>query len=140
MGFNVIDAIKKMFVKKSEVVEPVTDRGDRREEFPVTKDLWQITPMPEKNTQFTIKRKFTDAEIHRIKLGHLPAEMEDRWFSYYEDGKVYYHRSWSGCCIYIVELNLKKNKHIVTVNRDEREYTNTDINEDIELINELFYL
>lgn len=114
------------------------DRSDRRdEEYIVTKDDWDIMPMPEKSMQFALQRKFSEADINRLKRGHCPREMEDRWFYYYEDGKVYFHRSWTGNCIFIVELNLKSNKHIVTVNRDENQYSNTDLDEDIELINSL---
>jgi len=114
------------------------DRNDRRnEDYIVTKDDWDLMPMPQKNTQFTIKRKFTDAEITRLKKGHCPVEMEDRWFYYFEDGKVYFHRSWTGSCIYIVDFDFKTNRHIVTVNRDENQYSNTDIDEDKEMI---FYL
>lgn len=114
------------------------DRSNRRDEdYIVTKADWETTPMPEKNTQFTIKRKFSDAEINRLKRGYAPEEMEEKWFYYYEDGKVYFHRSWTGSCIYIVEFHFKTNEHIVTVNRDENQYTNTDIDEDIETINDL---
>lgn len=111
---------------------------DRRDnEYIVTKGDWEISPMPEKNTQFIIKRKFSDEEMTKIKRGHYPEEMEDRWFSYYEDGKLFVHRSWSGICIFIVELSFERNQHIVTVNRDEYQYANSDIEEDTELINEL---
>ena len=105
-----------------------------REDYIVTKNDWDIMPMPEKNTQFTIKRKFSIDDINRLKKGHLPEEMEDRWFYYYEDDKVYIHRSWSGSCIYIVEINIKDDKRTVTVNRDENQYTNTDIDEDVETV------
>lgn len=103
----------------------------------VTKEDWEIFPMPKKNIKFKIKRKFSEEDVKRLKKGHCPMEMEDRWFYYYEDGKVYYHRSWSGNCIYIVELNLKSSTHTVTVNRDETQYSNTDINEDMETIDYL---
>ncbi|MCQ2480294.1 MAG: hypothetical protein MJ120_06585 [Clostridia bacterium] len=109
----------------------------RNDDYIVTKNDWDTSPMPQKNAQFKIKRKFSDENIARLKKGHLPEEMEDRWLYYYEDGKVYFHRSWSGICVYIVELNYRHNKHLVTVNRDENQYSNTDIDEDIETINEL---
>lgn len=109
--------------------------NEENTEYIVTKNDWDIMPMPEKNTTFKIKRKFSDTDIERLKKGHCPSEMEDKWFYYYEDGKVYYHRSWSGICVYIVELHLITNKHIVTVNRDENQYSNIDIDEDIETIN-----
>lgn len=110
-----------------------------------TKEDWEINSMPEKNTVFEIERHFTDEEIENLKFGHIPQEMEDRWFSYFEDNKLYIHRSWSGNCIYIVEFHFKRksmfdfkiNHHNVIVNRDEDQYSNNDIREDINLVNEL---
>lgn len=114
------------------------DRNNERDtKRIVTKEDWSISPMPEKNTQFKIKRKLSKADLERLKRGHYPEEMEDRWFYYYEDGNVYFHRSWSGNCIVIVNLNKRFGKYLVTVNRDENQYNNTDIDEDIELVNEL---
>lgn len=118
--------------------DAVMNRRDERDrERIVTKDDWETIPMPEKNTQFKIKRKFSEEEINRLKRGHCPTEMEDKWFYYYEDGKIYFYRSWSGICVYIVDLKKRFGKYLVTVNRDENQYSNTDIDEDIELVNEL---
>lgn len=104
-------------------------------EYIATKEDWQIEPMPEKNAIFKIKKRLTKDTLAGLKRGHIPEEMEDRWFSYFEDGKLYIHRSWSGNCIYIVTFNTITNRHKVIVNRDENQYTCTDINEDIETLN-----
>lgn len=134
---GVYDEVNRTSIEYVEAVDEVECNKNRRDEYIVTKNDWEISPMPEKTCQFKIKRKFSEEAIKRLRKGHLPEDMEDRWFYYYEDGKMYYHRSWSGNCIFIVEFNFKSNKHIVTVNRDENQYANTDIDEDIELINEL---
>ncbi len=102
-----------------------------------TREDWQIYPMPEKNTSFKLKKKLSKDAIIRLKCGHVPREMEDRWFSYFEDGKLYIHRSWTGDCIYIVEFNTLTNRHKVIVNRGDNQYSNDDINEDIETLSEL---
>ena len=31
--------------------------------------------------------------------------MEDKWFSYMDGNTLYAHRSWTGYCIYIIEIN-----------------------------------
>ena len=98
-----------------------------------TKNDWEIYPMPQATAKFTLKRHFTDDELEKLKLGHIPGEMEDRWFCYYEDGKLFVHRSWSGSCIYIMEFS-KSDRHKVTVNRDSRQYTCTDNKEDAETL------
>ena len=75
-------------------------------------------------------KHFSKNEIDAMKQGHIPQEMEDRWFAYFEDGKLYIHRSWPGDCIYIVKFNFLTCIHIVTVNRDQNQYTCTNIKED----------
>ena len=99
----------------------------------VKKSAWKTVEMPDKTEHFTIERSFTSHEIQLIKEGHKPKEMEDKWFMYYEDDKLYIHRSWTGFCIYIVSgfdgiLN-------VTVNRDPEQYKETDIESDIIQLN-----
>lgn len=136
--YGVCDAVHKKSINYIGIIDlSQEDRSDRRDDYIATKDDWEISPMPDKNARFIIKRKFSDEQIIRLKKGHIPEEMEDRWFFYYEDGKAYFHRSWSGSCIYIVEFNFKSNKHTVIVNRDDNQYSNTDLDEDIEQINYL---
>lgn len=137
--YGVYDAVHRVSIEylgQADLTE-VCRNTDRNDESVVTKEDWEIEPMPKKTARFTIERKFTDEEIKRLKKGHIPGEMEDKWFFYYEEGKAFFHRSWTGTCIFVVEFNFETNKHSVTVNRDENQYSNTDMIEDIELINYL---
>lgn len=102
-----------------------------------TKEDWETYPMPEKTAFFKIKKKLSKDDIANLKRGHIPEEMEDKWFSYFEDNKLYIHRSWSGNCIYIVSFNTLTNRHNVIVNRDDNQYACDDINEDIETLGDL---
>lgn len=102
-----------------------------------TKADWEITDMPEANAVFKLERKFTKEQLEILRCGNIPREMEDRWFWYMERNTLYAHRSWSGNCIYIVEINEETGIHRVTVNRDENQYLCTSIQEDIESLNEL---
>lgn len=43
-------------------------------------------------------------EYERVVRGLKPGAMEDKWHNYFEDGKLYCCRSWTGECIYIVEF------------------------------------
>lgn len=106
----------------------------RRKRFTVTKRDWDISPMPEKTAQFTFFKRFSKQEMESLKMGHYPEEMEDHWFAYFEDNKLYIHRSWSGLCIYIVAFNPLLGLHKVTVNRDDSQYDNTDMAEDKETL------
>lgn len=98
---------------------------------------WKTEPMPALNANFQLKRHFTKEQMTALIKGNIPQEMEDKWFWYYEDGKLYAHRSWTGLCIYIIEFNCSTDIHDVTVNRDSEQYKCTDIEEDIKSLNHL---
>lgn len=101
------------------------------------KDDWKTEPMPSRNAAFHLKRNFSKEQMAALIKGNIPQEMEDKWFWYYEDGKLYAHRSWTGFCIYIIEFNMGTGVHTVTVNRNPEQYKCTDISEDIESLNHL---
>lgn len=101
------------------------------------KSDWNTTPMPEENTTFELNRNFTEEQMEALMKGNIPRQMEDKWFWYYEDGKLYAHRSWTGICVYIIEFNNDTNVHKVTANRNPEEYRVTDVDEDIEHLNRL---
>lgn len=98
---------------------------------------WKTEPMPAQNAKFQLKREFTKEQMAALVKGNIPQEMEDKWFWYYEDGKLYAHRSWTGFCIYIIEFNLATGMHDVTVNRNPEQYKCTDIGEDTDSLNHL---
>ena len=50
---------------------------------------------------------------------------------------MYAHRSWTGNCIYIIEFDFKTNKHLVTVNRNKRQYRCVELKEDLRQLNML---
>jgi hypothetical protein len=47
---------------------------------------------------------YTFDEFERIKRGLIPREMEDKWFIFYEEPWLYFHRSWTGACVYGVRF------------------------------------
>lgn len=96
-----------------------------------------IKEMPAKNFTFSIERCFSKEEMAALEKGHTPAEMEDKWVSFFKEGKLYVGRSWTGTCIYIVSFNNETNIHSVTVNRDPSQYQRTNITEDIRSIHNL---
>ncbi len=100
----------------------------------VGKDDWKTVKMPEKVEQFVMERNLTGEEIELIKAGYLPREMEDKWFMYYEDEKLYVHRSWTGYCIYIIGIS-QSGKMNVTVNRDPEQYKEEDTERDKIMVN-----
>lgn len=101
------------------------------------KSDWQTSEMPVQHTTFTIKRKISKTEMEKLKLGNIPQEMEDKWFWYFENGKLYAHRSWTGFCIYILSFTPGSDTIEVTVNRDPEQYKCTDDAEDVKSLNKL---
>ena len=98
---------------------------------------WNTSPMPDKHAEFSFRRFFTKEEMELLRFGNIPQEMEDKWFWYYEDDRLYIHRSWTGFCIYIVRFTPGSDELHVTVNRDPEQYSCTDVNEDQYELNHL---
>ena len=82
--------------------------NDSTDRVKATKDSWEIIEMPKNKVVLPINKKYSKDEYNKIKQGFIPKVMEDRWFVYFEDNKLYMHRSWTGNCIY--ELNFSKEK------------------------------
>ena len=98
---------------------------------------WKTLEMPEAHECFKLERKISGEELNNLRYGHIPHEMEDKWFSYMDGDTLYAHRSWTGYCIYIIEINEETGVHDVTVNRDTEQYRCNSINEDIKSVNDL---
>ena len=94
------------------------DRGD-----------WKILDMPKQHETFILQRPFTPKQMAALRHGHIPQEMEDKWFWFMEGDTLFVHRSWTGFCIYRIDFKPDHN-HIVTVNRDPEQYKCTSAAED----------
>ena len=101
------------------------------------KSDWKTSEMPAQHTTFIIERKISPSEMEKLKLGNIPQEMEDKWFWYFENGKLYAHRSWTGFCIYILSFTSGSDRIEVTANRDPEQYRCTDDVEDAKTLNKL---
>ncbi len=97
-------------------------RVDRRWTQPASAEQWETVFMPEKMVRIDFIQIFSEHEFERIKLGIFPLAMEDKWFVYFESGHLYCHRSWTGICIFDVQIETLGNESITTqvlVNNDE---------------------
>lgn len=70
-----------------------------------TRGAWKCLPAPDQREPLELVRLFTDAEAEQIKDGLIPEGMEDKWFVYFEDGWLRFHRSWTGAFIYALRLD-----------------------------------
>lgn len=100
----------------------------------VKKSDWKTLEMPQENEEFIMDYSLSKQDIELIKQGFIPQEMEDKWFIYYEDDKLFIHRSWTGYCIYIVDMS-EMNKLKVMVNRNPEQHKETDIERDKMMVN-----
>lgn len=69
-----------------------------------TSKSWKTQPLPARRARLTLERSFNAAEWEALRLGSIPEEMEDKWFVYEDGGRLFFHRSWTGVCIYRVRF------------------------------------
>jgi len=93
-----------------------------------TKETWENKPifLP-KYIEFKIK--LSDAEYALLKRGLVPDAMEDKWFIYFEDDWLYFHRSWTGQGIFkarLLEIDGEKVIDLFYVEGDPEQNKNTN--------------
>ena len=58
----------------------------------------------DKPKRIDIQLYFTNEEFVKLTRGFIPQRMEDKWFIYYDEGWLYFHRSWTGFGIYKAQI------------------------------------
>jgi hypothetical protein len=100
-----------------------------------TRTWWKyipLRPLPAARARLKLTRSFSPEEHRRLALGLVPKGMEDKWLIFLEDGWLYFHRSWTGKCVYTVRLRAEGAEgegsaiEEAWVNRDPEEYKRTD--------------
>ena len=80
---------------------------------------------------------FSSEEFSRLKTGLVPQTMEDKWFVYYEEPHLFFHRSWTGKPVYRLTLNItSKEAQIVESlwSKDSVHDAKTDVNYQAQLV------
>ncbi len=101
---------------------------------------WKALPLPEARTTLRLDRAFGSSEMSRIRRGLVPDQMEDKWFIYWDKDRLYFHRSWTGTCIYAVTFHVDQHGYRMIsaeVNRDPEQYSQTSDEFDARLISYL---
>jgi hypothetical protein len=49
--------------------------------------------------------RFTETEYETLQEGLIPREMENKWFIYFDEPYLFFHRSWTGKPVYRVRLS-----------------------------------
>lgn len=121
----------------------VIDRydSDWPEKMRVAKSTdWKTEAMPLTVDTVRLNRIFSRQEIDDMQKGLLPEQQEDKWFVYWDDDTLYFHRSWTGFCIYVVRFASDGDSYRMTeatVNRDSQQYSATDDPKDAKMISYL---
>jgi len=72
---------------------------------PARRQSWKnIQPLPQQRATVSLDRTFSEEEYELIRRGVIPEVMEDKWFIFLEEDVLYFHRSWTGFCIYQVRM------------------------------------
>ena len=100
------------------------------------KDDWRVSDMPDQHERFIFRRHVSPTQMEILRQGHVPMEMEDKWFWYMEGDSLFAYRSWTGHCIFRIDFSASNN-HWVTINRDPEQYRSISIDDDIEMLNSL---
>lgn len=114
--------------------------GQKRDDV-ATRHSWDnLQPMPDRFVVIPLDLAFDRQQAARLRQGYIPAIMEENWFAYFEDGILYQHRSWTGICIDAIHFVADGDGLRATsarVNRDPRQYSETDDNADARRIAEM---
>ena len=85
-------------------------------------------PTPREALEF--QACFSDEEFKKIAQGFRALQMEDKWDIRFEDGWLWFLRSWTGFCIFALRLEAVPNGMQVAeswVNRNSDQYRGSDL-------------
>ena len=96
-----------------------------------------VHALPAMRVRISTDRPFSNDEMEQLEFGYLPRAMEDKWFIYFSRNRLYFHRSWTGFCVYIAHFKKLEGVSVLTAieaNRDHAQYTGTDDAKDLALV------
>ena len=70
-------------------------------------------------------RVWTSEEMERIRLGYIPHIMEEKWFIFMEEDRLFAHRSWTGLGVYEATFAPTEGGYVISsavVTRDRSQY------------------
>ena len=98
------------------------------------RDSWKNLPLPAQRARLPVERTFTGRDYNRLAHGLIPGSMDDKWFIFMENETLFFQRSWTGVCIYQVQLDGQHRIEDAWVNRDTEQYKETNIEYDSKLL------
>jgi len=74
---------------------------------------WTRKPFNE-GVPLSYQATYDSEQFARLKMGLIPREMEDKWFVYYDEPHLFFHRSWTGQPVYRLSMKSGPNGAKVT--------------------------
>lgn len=100
-------------------------------------DSWKTMEMPATVASLPLNKTYTLEEFSVLARGFVPQVMEDKWFIFMQENTLFFHRSWTGLCIYQVTFEQSSTEYVVRealVNRDPEQYSSKDNNYETALL------
>lgn len=104
-----------------------------------TAESWKNKAMPPERLHVDVDFRLSAYEFARLKFGHIPGMMEDKWFIYFDEGEseIRLYRSWTGYCVFRGKVEeLPGGERVITkviINDAEGQYHGASIDESIAL-------
>lgn len=64
-----------------------------------------VVPMPSEREIAEVGQRYSRAQMSRIRFGFMPPDVDYKWFMYYENATLFLHRSWTGFCVFEVQVD-----------------------------------
>lgn len=92
------------------------------------KNSWGIKPMPPNPIVLDFDIFVEKNLVPHLAKGFIPKEMEEKWFIYFENNKLFMHRSWTGFLVCVINFNeqpdgLRSDKIEINSRKDQFEFT-----------------
>ena len=81
--------------------------------MPTTANSWKRIPFTA-GQPIEYATVFSPSEFARLQEGLLPTCMEDKWFVFYEEPHLFFHRSWTGSPVYRISFSAHAETWVVT--------------------------
>lgn len=106
------------------------------------RESWRTLPLPESRERLDTTILLSRSLLASLLQGRVPRNMDDRWFVFSENGRIYFHRSWTGVCICGAKLRSTLHGgelYDIWFNREPSQYGCSDIGHDEMLLRELVH-
>ena len=103
--------------------------------------ICQSLPMSVACIEQRVNLQLNERKMRNLVRSHISDDMNDHWDLLYEAGKLYCYRSWTGYCIYVLDISATGQVNKVLVCQDREQYSATveeAVEDCLELIQDYF--